>query len=112
MKVRVLLPEIPLATTSSRVLTLRGDVMMRTLSLICLLTATAAHAADWPQWLGPNRDGSTTEKVAPWKKGDLKVLWRKPVAGEGNSSAVVVGNRVYLHTKLGNKQEEALTAFD
>jgi outer membrane protein assembly factor BamB len=77
---------------------------------VCFLSITVASAADWPQWLGPNRDARTSEKIAPWK-GDLKIAWRKPVAGEGNSSPVVAGGRVYLHTKPSPKQE-ALTAFD
>jgi outer membrane protein assembly factor BamB len=78
-------------------------------TLILLVSAVPA-AADWPQWLGPHRDGSTSEKVAPWK-GDLKVLWRHPV-GEGHSSPVVAGGRVYLHTKVKGQEEEALTAYD
>ena len=40
---------------------------------------TAVVAGDWPQWLGPNRDANSPEKVAPWKT-DLKVLWRHPEA--------------------------------
>ena len=34
---------------------------------VLLACAAAVRAGDWPQWLGPKRDGSTTEKVAPWK---------------------------------------------
>jgi outer membrane protein assembly factor BamB len=76
-----------------------------------LVFGTAAPAEDWPQWLGPRRDASTTEKVAPWTV-ELKVLWRQPVAGEGNSSPVVAGGRVFLHTKVGDEQKEQLTALD
>src|SRR5262249_7512956 len=77
--------------------------------LVSLLVATFSApfvcAADWPQWLGPNRDGSTTEIVKPWK-GELKVLWRVPV-GEGHSSPVVSNGCVFLHTKpKGDDQEE------
>jgi outer membrane protein assembly factor BamB len=80
-------------------------------SLVALaVLCPALLAADWPQWLGPRRDGSSTEKVAPWK-GPLKVRWRQPV-GEGHSSPVVVGDRVYLHVKLPGKDVEALQAFD
>jgi outer membrane protein assembly factor BamB len=68
------------------------------------------HGADWPQWLGPNRDGSTPEIVAPWK-GDLKEVWRVPV-GEGHSSPVVAGGLVFLHTKVKNKDAELVQAFD
>src|SRR5205085_5386459 len=63
------------------------DAMPRICALVSLLTLTpAALAEDWPQWLGPRRDGSTVEKVQPWK-GDLKVLWKEPVS-EGHSSPV------------------------
>jgi outer membrane protein assembly factor BamB len=78
--------------------------------LVLLLTCAAAPAADWPQWLGPDRDASSPEKVAPWK-GNLPVLWHKPV-GEGHSSPVVAGGRVYLHTRVKGRDEEALTAYD
>ncbi len=69
-----------------------------------------AFAEDWPQWLGPRRDNSSMEKVAPWK-GELKVLWRKPV-GEGHSSPVVADGRVFIHAKVANKNEEEIVAFD
>src|SRR5262249_53083540 len=84
---------------------------MRSAFAILLLTAASAGAEDWPQWLGPRRDGSTTEKVSPWK-GELKILWRKAIAGEGNASPVVYQGNVYLHTKVGNKHEEQLTMFN
>src|SRR5262245_6950055 len=67
-------------------------------------------ADDWPQWLGPNRDGSVPTKLAPWA-GDLKVPWHVPV-GEGNSSPVVAGGLVYLHTKVKDKDTERVQAFD
>jgi len=77
-------------------------------SFSCLVSPVAA--ADWPQWLGPNRDGSTSEKIAP-RRGDPKVVWRKPV-GEGHSSPVVADGVVYLHTRVAQKNEEAVQAFD
>src|SRR3954468_154351 len=80
-----------------------------TLAALVALTP-AASAADWPQWLGPNRDGSSAEKVAAWQ-GALKVLWRQPV-GQGHSSPVVAGGKVYLHVKAKDKEAEVLQAFD
>jgi outer membrane protein assembly factor BamB len=77
-------------------------------SFSCLVSPAAA--ADWPQWLGPNRNGYTPEKIAPWK-GDPKVLWRKSV-GEGHSSPIVADGVVYLHTRVKEKDEEAVQAFD
>jgi outer membrane protein assembly factor BamB len=82
---------------------------LRTLVAV-LVVVPAAAAADWPGWLGPRRDGSTTETVKPWPA-PLKILWKQPV-GEGHSSPVVAGGKVYLHTRVGGKNEEALAAFD
>lgn len=78
--------------------------------LFCLMATAPVFAEDWPQWLGPRRDNSSLEKVAPWKEA-LKVLWRKP-AGEGHSSPIVAGGRVFIHAKVKDKNEEEILAFD
>src|SRR5271154_5683440 len=80
-------------------------------SVVALVAAAFAVAGtDWPQWLGPNRDGSTVEKVVPWK-GDLKVVWRQAV-GEGHSSPVMADGRVYLHSFQTGKEMETVDCFD
>jgi outer membrane protein assembly factor BamB len=82
---------------------------LRSILLLPVL-APLAMAADWPQWLGPQRDNSTTEIVAPWQEAP-KVLWRQPV-GEGNSSPTVAGGRVFIHAKVADKTEEEVIAYD
>jgi outer membrane protein assembly factor BamB len=80
-------------------------------SIVVLLAFTlVGAAADWPQWLGPNRDGSTVEKVAAWK-GDLKTAWRQP-ASEGHSSPVVADGRVYLHSCENGKEIEIVQCYE
>jgi outer membrane protein assembly factor BamB len=80
-------------------------------SLLALLLCSAlALAGDWPQWLGPNRDGASPETVAPWK-GSPQTLWRQPV-GEGHSSPIVAGGRVFLHTKMKDTDEEEVAAYE
>ena len=79
--------------------------------MLSLLLVNPLWAADWPQWLGPDRDGSSSEKVSPWK-GELKQVWKKPV-GEGNSSPIVANGMVYLHVKVKDKDTaESVLAFD
>ena len=78
--------------------------------LLATLCVVSAPAADWPQWLGPNRDGGSSEIVVPWK-GPLKVLWRQPV-GEGHSSPVVAGGKAFLLTKVKDKDQEEISAYD
>src|SRR5262249_60496668 len=56
-------------------------------SLVTLaLAALAAHAADWPQFRGPHRDGISEEAhlIKSWPAAGPRVLWRVPV-GEGYS---------------------------
>jgi hypothetical protein len=77
-----------------------------------LVCASVARAGDWPQWLGPKRDGNTTEKVSPWKEKEPPlVLWRAAV-GQAYSSPVVAGGRVFLHACVKDKEEELVLALD
>jgi len=82
---------------------------MRTLFTL-LLTASLAPAADWPQFLGPNRDSSSPSKIAPWK-GELQPVWKKPL-GEAHSSPVVANGVVYAFYKPKDKEADALAAYD
>jgi outer membrane protein assembly factor BamB len=75
-----------------------------------LLCCSGATAGDWPQWLGPNRDASSPERVVPWKEAP-KFLWSVEV-GEGNSSPVVANGRVFVHAKVKDKDAEVLFAID
>jgi outer membrane protein assembly factor BamB len=76
-----------------------------------LLLSTAPFAvADWPQWLGPNRDNSASESLPVFKTAPKRV-WHVAV-GEGNSSPVVTHGLVFLHTKVKDKDIEKVQAFD
>ena len=57
---------------------------------IVLFFVTAVHADDWPQWLGPKRDGVWREigLLAKFPQGGPKVRWRKPI-NEGYSGPSV-----------------------
>ncbi|HEX4588587.1 MAG TPA: PQQ-binding-like beta-propeller repeat protein [Gemmataceae bacterium] len=84
---------------------------MRTFACLTVLAVTAiAPAADWPQWLGPNRDSTTTEIVKPWRE-PPKTLWRVAV-GPGHSSPVVAGNRAYLMDQVTGKDAERVRDWD
>lgn len=57
--------------------------------------AALAQAADWPQYRGPNLDGSTSEKIATkWPAGGPKALWKVP-APNGFSSFTVAGGKAF-----------------
>ena len=64
------------------------------------------------QWLGPKRDGSTGEKVTPWKDDQPpKVLWPQEISA-GYSSPVIAGGKVFVHAVVRDKDEEEVIAYD
>lgn len=74
------------------------------LALAGMVLASAGVAQDWPQWRGPNRDGKIEGFVSPatWPAA-LTQQWRT-VVGAGDSGPVLVGDRVYVHTREGDQE--------
>lgn len=67
--------------------------------------AANAPASDWPRWLGPNQNGSTTAAGALGKP-DLKLrkAWRRAIGG-GRGGVVVEGGRVFAIVTDGERQQ-------
>jgi outer membrane protein assembly factor BamB len=61
-------------------------------------------AADWPQFLGPNRNGVSAETglLETWPEKGPPVLWEKAV-GEGYSGPVVAGGKLILFHRVGDE---------
>jgi outer membrane protein assembly factor BamB len=80
-------------------------VRFLSLSLIALRLGAVASAADWNQWRGPNRDGIASAFKAPakWTADSLTKKWTVTV-GEGHSSPVVAGDRVYVFAREADKE--------
>jgi outer membrane protein assembly factor BamB len=68
-------------------------------------------ADDWPQFLGPQRNGISAEKglLETWPDGGLKVVWRAP-GGVGMSGLSVQGDR--LVTLVQRQGRQWLVAHD
>jgi outer membrane protein assembly factor BamB len=71
------------------------------LALALAVAAPPARADDWPQWLGPRRDGVWREDgiLDKFPPGGPKVLWRTPI-GSGYAGPAVVGGRVYVTDRV------------
>jgi outer membrane protein assembly factor BamB len=69
-----------------------------------LLLGLFCHAADWPQFRGPNRDDLSKETglLKEWPKDGPPLEWQAKDLGSGFSSLSVVGDRIYT---LGNKDK-------
>jgi hypothetical protein len=74
-------------------------------TLLAALLAVPAGAGDWPQYLGPTRDGVSPEKglLDTWPKEGPPLLWDKKL-GQGFSSPVVVGDRVFVFHRVEDKE--------
>src|SRR5438552_7155340 len=76
-----------------------------------LLIAVGLTAADWPQFLGPDRNGISAETalLPAWSKEGAPLLWQRAM-GRGFSGPVVAGDRLVLFHRLGDK--EVLACLD
>ncbi len=79
--------------------------MKRTIAWICVLAAVGAYgnpiskAENWPCFRGPSRQGISQEKGVPTRwTATSGIAWRQSIPGEGVSSPIVYGNRVFVTT--------------
>jgi len=75
----------------------KTTAMRWTVVATLLLSAARARADDWPQWLGPKRDGVWRETglLEKFPASGPKVRWRADVA-HGYSGPAVAGGKVFL----------------
>ncbi|HEY1191629.1 MAG TPA: PQQ-binding-like beta-propeller repeat protein [Gemmata sp.] len=64
---------------------------------LVVLAAPLARAEDWPQWMGPKRDGVWAETgiVKKFPGAELKPAWKVPI-GAGYSGPAVANGKVYV----------------
>jgi outer membrane protein assembly factor BamB len=69
----------------------------RLAAILVMVTACSSLAADWPQYLGPDRNSISPEKglLRSWPESGPKVLWTVAV-GRGYGGPVVTDGKVYL----------------
>jgi outer membrane protein assembly factor BamB len=66
----------------------------------------------WPRWRGPSGQGLVSGTGYPdaWSPTE-NVRWKTPLAGDGNSSPVVWGDRIFLTTAYDRGSRLAVIAF-
>jgi outer membrane protein assembly factor BamB len=77
---------------------------------VSALAAAIPVLPQWPQWRGPNRDGVVPAAAVPAAWPDKPTLAWKQSIGEGYSSPVVAGGRVFVHSR--RDPDEIVSAFD
>jgi outer membrane protein assembly factor BamB len=77
-----------------------------------MIEAGGEAAKYWPQWRGPSaqglvRSGSYPDRWSPTEN----VKWKVPVAGRGNSSPIVWGDRIFFTTAYEDGQRLSLLCY-
>jgi outer membrane protein assembly factor BamB len=85
--------------------------LRQALPVVFLLLTGVTLGADWPQFLGPQRNGVYSgPALAPsWPAGGPRKLWEKHI-GQGFAGPVVAGDRLILFHRVG--REEVVDAMD
>ena len=78
---------------------------MLSLTLAGICSTATAFASDWPQFLGPTRNGvyAGTDLAEAWPKDGPPVVWQRKV-GQGFSGPVVASGKVILFDRVEDKE--------
>ena len=66
------------------------------LALIVLISAPLARSQEWTRFRGPNGAGQSEATTIPAAWGPQDYLWKVELPGQGNSSPVLWGERIFL----------------
>ncbi len=75
-------------------------------TLVLIASTLSAAGADWPWFLGPNRNDTSPETglARSWPAGGPRVLWTLPL-GQGYGGAAVRDGKVYVLDRIENKRD-------
>jgi outer membrane protein assembly factor BamB len=87
----------------------RGSKWAVTLAaaMIMFCVAGVARAQQWPQWRGPNLNGSSEAKNLPAKLDDSTRVWSVDLPGVGAGTPIVWNDRIFL-TGLDDQSKKLL----
>lgn len=87
--------------------------MHRLLAVLCLGWVLQSHAENWPRFRGPTGQGWSSEKGLPveWSS-ERGIAWKTPIPGEGWSSPIVWGDRVFVSTATDANTQCRLLCLD
>ena len=81
--------------------------------LLLLIINPVAEAQNWPNWRGPNGDGTSTETNIPTKWDSVtNVVWKVPVPGQGYSSPIIWQDFLFMTTAIQESQEKVLLCYN
>jgi outer membrane protein assembly factor BamB len=88
---------MPKSIAQNCVVGLKSKILVIVASTAVVVCGGPARGDDWPQWLGPQRDGVWRETglLEKFPEGGPKVRWRQKI-GQGYTGPAVAKGRVYV----------------
>lgn len=72
----------------------------------------SGSAADWPRWRGPQQNGHSSEKNLPVEWNSDSLTWKAAIKGKGQSSPVIVGEKIFLTSALRDGAERIVVCLN
>ncbi len=86
------------------------------LAILCftaaLLPSIASAENNWTHWRGPLYNGHSTEKGLPVKWSSESVTWKSDLKGRGQSSPIILGDKIFLTTALEQGRQRVVFCVD
>lgn len=82
------------------------------MSAVALCPVLCAAEPDWSGWRGPQQNGHASDTDLPISWGPESVAWEVPLPGNGQSSAVVAGDRIFLTSALESGRQRLLMCLN
>ncbi len=80
---------------------------------IIVFSTFVVHAQNWPNWRGPNGDGTSIENNLPTQWDSItNVKWKSPVPGVGHSSPMVWEDKLFTISAMLETQDRILLCYD
>ena len=82
--------------------------------LLGLFAGSAAQGENWPQWRGPNLDGSSAESPLPltWNtedgKADGVIVWKAEMPARGAATPIIWEDHIFLNVGREPEQDDKL----
>lgn len=89
-------------------------IMKLPIAIVSMFATFLLVAADWPQYRGPNHDGSTPEKISlKWPTEGPRQVWKADL-GDSFGSFAVAGGKAYafIQRKIDGQDSEVAVALD
>ena len=83
-------------------------IFVATIVLLTAVASSALRAENWPQWRGPNLNGSTSETGLPDNLDPKTAIWTATMPGPGAGTPIVYGDHVFVNAL--DAKEKALLA--